>query len=151
MKQSPASPTGSIDLAERVIIEQGGERLTRDGRVVYRINAQEPKCIHPVENPDAQAVALREKLQSEIQASITHPASKQQSARAAYYAVCLDMAASIRKEHPQEWSQALAALSSHENVMQALFHHSPTPLGDKLREKALAAGLPKPLTRQDLW
>jgi hypothetical protein len=139
------------DLAEKVITEQGGERLTSNGQIIYRIRTQKPKCIQPMERPDAQTVALREKLQSEIKESITHPTSKQQSARAAYYAICLDLADSIRTEHPQEWSQALAALSGYENVAQALFHHSPTPLGEKMREEALAAGLPKPATRQDLW
>jgi hypothetical protein len=140
-----------IDLAEKVLIEEGGERLTNDARIVYRIKTQKPKRIQPMESPDAQTAALREKLQSEIKESITHPASKQQLARAAYYAICLDLADSIRKKHPQEWSQALAALSSYENVVQAIFHHSPTPLGEKLRGKALAAGLQKPSTRRDLW
>jgi hypothetical protein len=46
---------------------------------------------------------------------------------------------------------ALDALSSYENVVQAIFHHSPTPLGEKLRDKALGAGLRKPAVRQDLW
>jgi hypothetical protein len=140
-----------VDLAERVVIEQGGERLTSNGRIVYRINRQKPKCIRPVESPNVQTAILREKLQNEIRDSITHPASQQQLARAAYYAICLDLAESVRNEHPQEWSRALAVLSGYQNVMQALFHHSPTPLGDKLREKALAAGLPKPAIRRDLW
>jgi len=140
-----------VDLAERVITEQGGERWARDGRIAYRINRQRPKCIQPAESPDAQIAALREKLQGEIKDSITHPASKQQSARAAYCAICLDLAESIRKEHPQPWSDAVATLSGYENVVQAIFHHSPTPLGDTLRKKALAAGLQKPPTRRDLW
>jgi len=140
-----------IDLAERVIVEQGGQRFAKDGRIVYRINTQEPKCIQPMEDPDAQTVSLREKLQVEIRDSITHPTSKQQLARAAYYAICLDLAESVRREHPQEWSDALAALSSYDDVVQAIFHHSPTPLGEKLREKALASGLQKPGTRRDLW
>jgi len=139
-----------IDLGERVILEQGGERLIEDGRITYRINAQRPECIQPMESPDAQTVAMRERLQSEIKEGITHPASKQQLARAAYYAICLDLADSIRKEHPQEWSKAVAALSGYENVVQTLFHHSPTPLGDRLRKKVLAAGLRKPATRKDL-
>ena len=105
----------------------------------------------PMEDPDAQTVSLREKLQVEIRDSITHPTSKQQLARAAYYAICLDLAESVRREHPQEWSDALAALSSYDDVVQAIFHHSPTPLGEKLREKALASGLQKPGTRRDLW
>jgi hypothetical protein len=139
------------DLAEKVIIDQGGERLTKDGQVVYRIKTQKPKCIQPIQSPDAQAAALREQLRSGIEEGIAHPTSKQQSARAAYYAICLDLAAPVRKEHPQEWSQALAVLTGCENVVQALFNHSPTPLGDKVREKALAAGLQKPATRKDLW
>jgi hypothetical protein len=140
-----------IDLAERVIREQGGERLTSDGRIVYRINAQKPKCVYAMESPQAQTAILREKLQGEIKESIAHPASEQESARAAYFAICLDLAESIRKEHPQEWSQALTALTSYEKIVQAVFHHSPTPLGDEFREKALAAGLRRPTVRKDLW
>ncbi len=140
-----------VDLAEKVVIEQGGERLTRDSGIVFRINTQEPKCIQPTESPDTQTAALREKVQSEIKDGIAHPASKQESARAAYYAICLDLVESIRREHPQEWSDALVALNGYPNVVQAIFHHSPTPLGDRLREKALAAGLQKPADRQDLW
>jgi len=138
-----------IDLAERVIIEQGGGKVTTGGGIVYRINAQKPKCIQPMEAANRQTAALREKLESEIQESIMHPASKEQQARAAYYAICLDLAEFIRQEHPQEWSDALAALRSYENVVQAMFHQSPTPLGDRLREKALAAGLQKPPARKN--
>jgi hypothetical protein len=140
-----------VDLAERVILEQGGQRLARDARIVYRVNAQKPRCILPLESPDAQTVVLREKLRSEIENGILHPATMEQLARAAYYAICLDSATSIGTEYPQSWSDALAALSSYENVVQALFHHSPTPLGDTLRDRALAAGLEKPANRRDLW
>ncbi len=140
-----------IDLAERVIIEQGGQRLAKDGRVVYVIKAHGPRCVERLESPDSQTAILRDKLKDEILRGVTQPASKQEQARAAYYAICLDLATSIRQEHPNQWSDALAALSGHENVMQAIFHHSPTPRGETLREEALAAGLQKPATRKDLW
>jgi hypothetical protein len=140
-----------IDLAEKVIIEQGGQRLTTNARIIYHISAQKPACIQRMERPAEQTAALRERLQNEIISAVTQPISKQQLARAAYYAICLDLAASIRQEHSQQWSDALVALSSYENVMQAIFHHSPTPLGDELRRKALAAGLAKPAARKDLW
>ncbi|OHB68419.1 MAG: hypothetical protein A2Y77_15200 [Planctomycetes bacterium RBG_13_62_9] len=140
-----------VDLAERVIREQGGERLTKDGGIVYRINLQKPKCIQPRQSPDAQRAALKEGLQADIMHTITQPTSKQQLARAAYYAICLDLAPSIRQEYPQRWSDALTALGGYENVVQAIFHHSPTPLGDALRKKARAAGLQEPATRVDLW
>jgi BarA-like signal transduction histidine kinase len=139
------------DLAERVIIERGGRRLTANGRIMYEIDVQEPQCLQRMENPETQTAALREKLQSEIIRTITQPTAKQELARAAYCAICLDLAPSIRQEHPQHWSEALAALSRCQNVVQAIFHHAPTPRGDELRQKALAAGLQKPATRVDLW
>ncbi len=140
-----------IDLAEKLILQQGGARSTEDDRIIYRIQGQRPACLQPMESPAAQTAALREELQSQIRHDITHPISKQQLARAAYCAVCLDLAESIRQKHPGQWSDALGALSQYENVVQALFHHSPTPLGDELRKKALAAGLQKPADRQNLW
>jgi len=140
-----------IDLADRVILEQGGRRQTTNGRITYQIDVQEPKCLQRMESPEAQTVALREKLQGEIMRTITQPPSKQELARAAYYALCLDLASSIRQEHPEQWSDALTALNSRQNVVQAIFHHAPTPLGDALRQKALAAGVQKPATRADLW
>ncbi len=139
------------DLAERVIVEQGGRRLATNGRILYQIEAQKPRCVQRMEVPEAQTAALREKLQSEIIRTITQPAARQELARAAYYAICLDLVPSLRQEHPEQWSNALAALNGYQNVMQAIFHHAPTPLGDALRQKAIAAGLQKPAARKDLW
>ena len=140
-----------VDLAERVIIEQRGERTAENGKIVYRITVQKPACIHPMERADEQAIALRKGLHAEIRLVITHSTSRKELARAAYLAICLDLASAIRGEHPEQWSDALVALSGYGNVVQALFHHSPTPGGETLREKARAAGLQKPATRKDLW
>jgi hypothetical protein len=140
-----------VDLAERVILEQGGQRLRKDGRIAYEIRTQQPQCIQRMEDPDTQTAALREKLQDEIARSVVQPSCDQELARAAYYAICLDLAPSLREERPQHWSSALAALNRYENVVQVLFHHSPTPSGERLRRKALAAGLRMPATRKDLW
>jgi hypothetical protein len=139
------------DLAEKLIIEQGGKRLTEDGRIIYRVAAQEPGCVQRRESPAVQAAALQAKLKNEIDDSLAHPASREQRARAAYYAICLGLAPAIRAERPQQWANALHALSGCENVVQAIFYHSPTPLGDALRAKAAAAGLPKPATGKALW
>ena len=140
-----------VDLAERVVVEQGGRRSMKNGRIAYEIRTQEPRCIHRVQSPEIQTANLRERLRGEIRRSIVQPTSKPESARAAYFAICLDLAPALQQEHPQQWSDALTALAGYENVVQALFHHSPTPLGDALREKALAAGLPRPAARKDLW
>ena len=140
-----------IDLAEKVIVEQGGERTTKDGRIVYRVHVQEPACVQRLESPDRQMAALKAKLLDEINHALTAPQPKEEMARAAYLAVCLDMAPSLRQEHPQPWRNALSALSGYENVVQAIFYHSPTPLGDALRQKAMTAGLTKPPAPKELW
>lgn len=135
-----------IDLAERLIGEQGGRRSTKNGSIIYHINIQDPKCIRPLDR-SAQQTAMR----SEINQLVTNGPSKEQKARGAYLAICLDQAESIQRQHPQQWPQALRALNDYPNVIQALFHHSPTPQGDVLRKKAIAAGLKKPPTRKNLW
>ena len=140
-----------VDLAERVIAEQGGERAVEDGRIIYRIRVQEPTCVQCMESPDGQTAALKAKLADEIDHAITALLSKEQIARAAYYAICLDLAPSLRQKHPDQWTTALSALSGYENVVQAIFCHAPTPLGDELRKKAIEAGLKKPPARRELW
>jgi hypothetical protein len=139
------------ELAEKVIVEQGGERITKNGRTFYRIHVQTPARVQPRESPEGQTAALKAKLRDEIDRAMTAPASKEQLARAAYYAICLDLAPSLRQERPSQWGSALAALTGYENIVQAVFYHSPTPLGDELRRKAVAAGLVKPPARKELW
>jgi hypothetical protein len=140
-----------IDLADRVILEQGGGRTTQDGRITYRIQVQKPTCVQLRESAEKQTTALKAQLLDEINRAMTAPLPKEQMARAAYYAICLDLASSIRQEHSEQWSKALDALSSYANIMQAIFYHSPTPLGDELRKRAIAAGLTKPPARKELW
>ncbi len=139
------------DLAEKVVLEQGGRRLTTKGCVVYQIAAQKPACVQPLDSPEAQTAVLKEKLETGIRQAITRPGSRQELALAAYYAICLDLASTLRQEHSEQWSNALTALNSYQNVVQAMFYHSPVPLGEELRARALAAGLPKPPERTNLW
>ncbi len=136
-----------IDLAEKVMAEQGGARVDHAGRIIYRIERQEPKCVLPLD----KSAELRDKVQSEINRIVDRELSDQQRARAAYFAICLDLAQDIRRRHPDTWGQALSALNEYPNVIQALFYHSPTPRGDLLRQKATAAGLQRPASRKDLW
>jgi hypothetical protein len=140
-----------IDLAEKVIVVQGGERAVQDSRIVYQIPRQAAACVQRLQSPDGQAAALKAKLRGEIDRAATTSLPQEQLARAAYYAICLDLASALRQEHPAAWARALDALSGYENVVQALFYHSPTPLGDNLRTKAIAAGLKNPPARRDLW
>jgi hypothetical protein len=135
-----------IDLAEKLIREQGGGRSTKNGSVIYHISSQAPKCIRPLDRR-----ARKTEMRSQIDQLISGGASREQRARGAYLAICLDLAESMREKNPRQWTQALDALNDYPNVVQAIFHHYPAPQGDFISKKAEAAGLKKPPAKKRLW
>ncbi len=153
-----------IDLAEQVIVEQGGQRQTVSGRVVYGIRSQEPANILPLSNladprlrgdklapAEAGVARLREEMKPELKKTIINGGDGQELAFAAYSAICLDLAQSFRQEYPEKWANAVGALNRYPKVVQVLFFHSPFPAGERLRQKAVAAGLAEPAERTKIW
>jgi hypothetical protein len=139
-----------IELAGRVILERGGEKLDRGGRVVYRVRREQPSVIERLADPAAELARLRRDLEPEIRDALAGQDGLLQ-ARAVYLAICLDLYHDLQEEHPDRWSTAVAALSAYPNVLQVLFHQSPTPRGDQLRERAVAAGLDRPAEPMPIW
>ena len=140
-----------VELSERVITGQGGHRVVLNGRVVYRIRSQKPANILPLPKPAEQTTHLREKMKAEIETGIAGGTSAEQKARAAYLAICLDLAGPLGEKHPRKWVQAVEALNNQWKLVQVLYHHSPLPAADKLRAKATAAGVNRPAEKKDLW
>jgi len=140
-----------IDLAERVITEQGGQRKNNNGQIVYRIPLEKPANIVPLTDFEHQAALLRSKMKSKIEETITTQSDDQQLAFAAYSAICLDLAQSLKQNYPEQWSKALKALNRYPKVVQVLFFHSPFAAGELLRRKAIAAGLNKPEQKIKIW
>ncbi|MHC4179860.1 MAG: ADP-ribosylglycohydrolase family protein [Planctomycetota bacterium] len=134
------------ELAERVIIEGGGRKLSTDGRTVYRIRTESPGNVYPLADPARQLARLRRKLKPEIEAALGPGTPPQQRARAAYLAVCLDLAEPLRCRDPDRWSQAVAALGQYPKLLRAL-QESPTPAAARLRERAKTAGALTPSGR----
>ena len=133
-----------IEVAGRVIIENGGSKFLRDGNDFYRISAQKPANIESLPDQDEQIAGLRIQLKPQIKAGFTDGATVRQRARAAYLAICLDLADELRSKNSDEWSKVLTALEEYPELLDALFNKSPGPAGDKLRAAAIAAGLKKP-------
>ena len=140
-----------IDLAEKVIAENGGQRETIKGQLIYRIRMEKPANIVPMTNFSEQAVKLRSKMKSEIEQAIISESDDQKLAFAAYLAICLDLAPGLRQKHPKQWTKALEAINDYPKVVQVLFFHSPFPAGEQLRKKAIAAGLMKPERQIAIW
>jgi len=140
-----------VELAERVIREAGGGRLLTDGRPVYRIPTEQPGNVSPLPSAAEQINQMRTDLAEEIEKVLKDETAPREKAKAAYLAICLDLADSLRREHPAAWAAGLEALNLHWNIVQALYYQAPFPAGDRLREKATAAGLRKPAEKRSLW
>jgi hypothetical protein len=130
-----------VEVAGRVITENDGQKLTHNGKTVYRIHLQEPANVEAISSPDGQAAALESKVKPQILAGLAGGASVQEQARTAYLAICLGLADSLRKEHADQWPRLLAALEQYPQLLGVLFSGSPGPAGEKLRKAAVAAGV----------
>jgi hypothetical protein len=133
-----------VEVAGRVISENGGRKFSRNGEAFYRIRLQEPANVEKLANADEQAAALSEQLRPQIRSWLVDGQTTQDRARAAYLAICLGLADPVRSRRPGLWSQALRALREQRELLDVLFFKSPGPAGDTLRTSAVAAGLAKP-------
>ena len=140
-----------IDLSERVITNNGGERVIIDGTPVYKIVQEKPRNVQKLPNIDSQISNLKKELGKEVIQNIKESNEQQELARAAYLAICLEMAPSLQKKYPERWSLALDALTGYWRVMQNIFYDDEIPGILPLRKKALAAGLKKPSEKRDVW
>jgi len=135
-----------VDLAERNILDNGGRKVGGG----YRIRTQEPANFEKLQLPAAQVTTLRDTLRYEIEAGIARNSDGRQSARSAYMAICLDLAPAFHERYPAQWARAIAALSGYPKLMQLLFFPR-VPNGERLRQKALAAGLTPPAKQEPVW
>jgi ADP-ribosylglycohydrolase len=137
-------------IAERNILKNGGSRVMINGDPVFRIRTEAPANIYPLQSMAKRAGRLKKEMRTEIVHLLLDSDEKRRS-RAAYFAICLDLVSELRTAYPAEWRAALDALNRCENVLQALFHHSPVPLAQALRSRMLAAGIKAPAGRVELW
>jgi len=133
-----------IEVAGRVIAENGGGKIRRNGKTFYRIRVQKPANVERLSGQNKRLTTLRSKLKPQIKAGLANNATTRQRARAAYLAICLELADSLRSEDPERWAQALAALGKYPKLLDVIFYKSPGHAGNKLRTTAIAAGLKKP-------
>jgi ADP-ribosylglycohydrolase len=133
-----------IEVAGRVIIENGGSKIQRDGKDFYRIRVQKPANVESLPDSNEQRARLRTKLKPQIEAGFTDGATVRQQARAVYLAICLGMIDEFRSKDADRWEQAVDALKEYPKLLDVLFNKSPGPAGDKLRAAAIAGGLNKP-------
>jgi hypothetical protein len=130
-----------IELSEKVIRQGGGDRALARGRAVYRIATESPNNVHTLRRAANESEQLRAEFSKEILTHILDSADEQKRARAAYLAICLDIAPALVKEHPAEWRKAVAALNEFQPLVEYLFSEQPgTTAHSQLKTRAVAAG-----------
>ena len=140
-----------IDIAERVIVEHGGERVTDRLRTVYRIPVEKPATVYPLPVLSGQMAQLQAQMKDDIESAILDERTSREQAQAVYLAIALDLADSIRARRPEQWSRALAMLDEFPQMAQVLYHHSPIPAAEPIRARARRAGLEPPAAEEEEW
>ncbi len=137
-----------VEVARRVIVENGGTIVEGNGSGLCRIRSQKPANIEKLVDVNGRRSALRSQMKAQIEAALADGAGAAEKARAAYLTICLGLAESFASKDATRWKQALTALEQYPEVLNVLFNNSPGPAGDQLRAAALAAGLTKPRQRR---
>jgi hypothetical protein len=133
-----------IAIARQNISDHGGSVTTVKGRPAYRIRLEQPANVEALPDLKKQYAAMRSDLTGPLAKDVANAANAQARARAAYLAICLDLAPELKQKYPKEWAQALGALQEYPRVIQVMFYEAPFPAGEAIRKKALEAGLKKP-------
>ncbi len=137
-----------LAVAEEVIRAEGGEVIERRGEKTFRIRTQQPGNVEALPDLVAQQAQLRNDLAPTIEADLA--GDFQARARAAYLAICLDLATALKERHPTLWPEAIDALRGYPKVLSVMFS-SPPPLGPSLRDRAAAFGLSQPEEQENWW
>jgi ADP-ribosylglycohydrolase len=136
-----------IALTDMVISEHGGAKATVGGKIVYTIKTEDAANIERLADPRKQFASMQANLKPAIEAGIAHGTSSGPQARAAYLAICLDLAPELKQQYPDGWATAVNALAGYSKLMQVIFFASDIPAGQRIREKAVAAGVRAPVER----
>jgi hypothetical protein len=130
-----------IGCARLVILNNGGEVLSRNGQAVYRIRAQSPGNVERLSPPQDSVAKLRAQLGSRLANDLSK--SGPEAARAAYLAICLDLADSLQESDPQALKNGLDELKEYPAVVRDVFA-APLPSAARIQQNAKRLGLEAP-------
>ena len=131
-----------VELFEMVNEENGGAKTVVDNTVVYQIPVEQPAVIIKLSPVGEQKQHLKEKFEKQIIQDIAST-DREERARAAYMAVCLDMSSSLAKSNSKQWKAACSDLSGYWKIMNNIFFGNFNSL-KMFGEKFKAAGFKTP-------
>jgi hypothetical protein len=128
-----------IELFEIVNQENGGSKYVHDKTLVYNIPVEKPASVIKLHSSGEQKQILVKQYEKDITLGLLE-GNREDRARAAYMAVCLDMNTSLSKKYPKQWKQASYDLSGYWKVMSGVYHGAGFNSMVALRDKFTAAG-----------
>jgi len=132
-----------IELFEMVNEQNGGAKTIVDNTVVYQIPVEQPAVIIKLSPVEEQKQLLRKEFEKQIIQGIAST-DREERARAAYMAVCLDMNTSLARSNAKQWKAACNDLSGYWKIMNNIFHYVDYSYSLKLKEKFEMAGFKAP-------
>jgi hypothetical protein len=141
-----------IELFEMVNEEQGGSKMLQNQVMVYQIPVELPAPVLPLYSIEEQKSSLQAEFEQQIEEDLLN-GSREERARAAYLAVCLDRDASLSQEYKKEWKQACSDLSGYWKIMNNIFFGDFEGL-TQFRRKFQSAGfvsLPEQFTDDQIY
>lgn len=135
-----------IELFEMVNEENGGEKNLGNNRVVYRIPLETPAPVVKISSVEKQKQLVQRDFGQQIRQNLVK-GNREERARAAYMAICLDMSSSLAKSHPKHWKLACYDLSGYWKIMNNVFDHDVRHVFkglDLFQEKFKRAGFKAP-------
>ncbi len=130
-----------VSLAEKTILENGGERQETGGDITYIIPSEPVINILKTGQQEYRIEKIRKDLEVEMNRDLTDDqGGNEQWARAAYYAISLELAGKIKSEYPEEWARAVTALDHYPRLLYAMLYPK-YPMGYRIHDLALEAGI----------
>lgn len=134
-----------IELFEMINENNGGSKIVENNTMVYKIPFEQPAPIIKLIDIEEQKKLLQEEFENQIKQDIVN-GTRQEKARAAYIAICLDMNDKLAKNNPKQWKEACYDLSGYWKVMNNIFFGDFKAL-ELLKEKFQLAGFKTPVNR----
>lgn len=119
-----------IDCAHLVIEQQGGERVLKGGKTVYRIPRELAANVMPLVSENDRLAKLQKRFTSEIERDL----GGDNPAQASYLAICLGKAETLAQNQPVQWARALQHLRQHYALRKDVAG-APLPGGEQLRDR----------------
>lgn len=109
------------EIFEMINEKNGGKKTVVNNTVVFQIPVEQPAVIIKLSSVEDQKIQLKQDFEKQIMQNIAST-DRDERARAAYMAICLDISGNLAKSNSKQWKIACNDLSGYWKVMNNIFY-----------------------------